>query len=119
LRALRRPVTAHAVAAGPGIDAGRLTIESLASSWARPCYDWWEEHIEQVHVPTLGSLLAGLRAAETLPGLDAATVELARSTASAIDERLRTDGVLDGHLVKWVGTDAVDASLASIGRAHV
>jgi GH15 family glucan-1,4-alpha-glucosidase len=114
LWALGAHVTRHGVDAAPWLDACRLTIEYLASSWARPCYDWWEEHIEQVHVSTLGSLLAGLRAAETLPGLDAATVELARSTASAIDERMRADGVVDGHLVKWVGTDAVDASLASL-----
>jgi GH15 family glucan-1,4-alpha-glucosidase len=27
---------------------------------------------------------------------------------------MRADGVVGGHLVKWVGTDAVDASLASL-----
>jgi GH15 family glucan-1,4-alpha-glucosidase len=114
LWALGAHVTRHGVDAAPWRDAARLTVEYLASSWTRPCYDWWEEHIEQVHISTLGSLLAGLRAAAALPGLDAATVELARSTASAVDERMRADGVIDGHLVKWVGTDAVDASLAAL-----
>src|SRR5690606_4537270 len=71
-------------------------------------------HVEHVHVSTLGSMLAGLRAAASMPGIDAATAELARMTASAIDERMRTDGVAAGHLVKWVGSDAVDASLASL-----
>ncbi|MGN6273975.1 MAG: glycoside hydrolase family 15 protein [Protaetiibacter sp.] len=114
LWALGAHVARHGADAGAWLDAARLTVEFLASSWARPCYDWWEEHIEQVHISTLGSVLAGLRAAAELPGLDAATSELARATASAVDTRMRSDGVVDGHLVKWVGTDAVDASLAAL-----
>ena len=34
-----------------------------SSSWERPCYDWWEEHAEQVHVSTLACIAAGLDAA--------------------------------------------------------
>jgi GH15 family glucan-1,4-alpha-glucosidase len=114
LWALGAHVARHGADARPWRDAARLTVEYLASSWARPCYDWWEEHIEQVHISTLGSVLAGLRAAQTLPGLDAATVALAAGAASAVDARMREVGVVDGHLVKWVGTDAVDASLAAL-----
>jgi GH15 family glucan-1,4-alpha-glucosidase len=114
LWALGAHVARHGADARPWRDAARLTVEYLASSWARPCYDWWEEHIEQVHISTLGSVLAGLRAAQTLTGLDAATVALAAGAASAVDARMRGVGVVDGHLVKWVGTDAVDASLAAL-----
>lgn len=114
LWALGEHVERHGVDAGPWLEAARLTVAYLASSWQRPCYDWWEEHIEQVHISTLGAMLAGLRAAAALPGLDEASAALARTTASAIDERMRADGVAHGHLVKWVGTEAVDASLASL-----
>jgi len=114
LWALGAHVSRHGVDAGPWLEAARLTVAYLASSWQRPCYDWWEEHIEQVHVSTLGCMLAGLRAAAALPGLDEASAALARTTASAIDTRMREAGVVDGHLVKWVGTDAVDASLAAL-----
>lgn len=114
LWALGAHVDRHGTDAGPWLEAVRLTVAYLASSWQRPCYDWWEEHIEQVHISTLGCMLAGLRAAAALPGVDEATALLARTAASAIDERMRADGVVDGHLVKWVGTDAVDASLASL-----
>ncbi|RQP10400.1 MAG: glycoside hydrolase family 15 [Microbacteriaceae bacterium] len=96
------------------IEAVALTVDYLESSWRRPCYDWWEEHIEQVHVSTLGSVLAGLRAAAALPGLDAATAERAILAASDVDARMRAEGVRDGHLVKWIGADAVDASLAAL-----
>src|SRR5690606_3762550 len=104
----------HGVDTGPWLEAVRLTVAYLASSWQRPCYDWWEEHVEHVHISTLGSVLAGLRAAAALPGMDAATAELARTVADAVDARMRSDGVAAGHLVKWVGSDAVDASLASL-----
>jgi len=114
LWALGAHVARHAADAHPWLDAARLTVAYLASSWQRPCYDWWEEHIEQVHVSTLGSMLAGLRAAADLPGIGGDTVRLARAAAADIDARMRAQGVAEGHLVKWVGTDAVDASLASL-----
>src|SRR5690606_14428651 len=114
LWALGAHVTRHGADAAPWLEGVRLTVAYLASSWQRPCYDWWEEHVEHVHISTLGSVLAGLRAAAALPGMDAATAELARTVAAAVDARMRSDGVAAGHLVKWVGSDAVDASLASL-----
>ena len=44
-------------------DAVEITVDYLVVSWDRPCFDWWEEHIEHVHVSTLGCIAAGLRAA--------------------------------------------------------
>ena len=95
-----------------GLDASRwqrgieLTVDYLVSSWDRPCYDWWEMYIEQIHVSTLGSIAAGLR--------DAARAASAAGTADAIREFIARHGVHDGHLVKWVGSDQVDASLAAL-----
>ena len=91
-----------------------LTIDYLVSSWQRPCYDWWEMYIEEVHVSTLGSIAAGLRDAAREPFLDAARAASAAGTADAIVEFIRTAGVRDGHLIKWVGSDQVDASLAAV-----
>ena len=103
-----------------GIDAARwsrgieLTIDYLVSSWQRPCYDWWEMHIEEIHISTLGSVAAGLRDASREPFLDAARSAAAAGTADAIGEFIRRHGIRDGHLIKWVGSDQVDASLAAL-----
>src|SRR4051812_45577381 len=35
-----------------------LVVRYLAATWRTPCYDWWEEHPEQVHVATLASVEA-------------------------------------------------------------
>ena len=94
--------------------AAELVADYLLSSWRRPCYDWWEEHSEQVHVSTLGCIAAGLRRAATdgLVGGDRAVGCLA--AADEIVALIEADGTADGHLTKWLGTDAVDASLAAL-----
>lgn len=103
-----------------GADAARwapaiaLTVDYLAASWRRPCFDWWEEHAEHVHVSTLGCITAGLRAAVRLDVLDAERAALAATTADEIEALIRAEGVADGHLAKWLGSTAVDASLAAI-----
>ncbi len=91
-----------------------LSVDYLASSWRRPCFDWWEEHAEHVHVSTLGCIGAGLRAAVRLGVLDAERSALAASTADEVVAFIREAGVADGHLAKWIGSTAVDASLAAI-----
>jgi GH15 family glucan-1,4-alpha-glucosidase len=103
-----------------GVDPARwqrgieLTVDYLVSSWHRPCYDWWEMYIEEVHVSTLGSIAAGLRDAAIEPFLDPERAAAAAGTADAIVEFIRRAGVRGGHLVKWVGSDQVDASLAAL-----
>jgi GH15 family glucan-1,4-alpha-glucosidase len=103
-----------------GTDAARwapaiaLTVDYLASSWQRPCYDWWEEHAEHVHVSTLGCIAAGLRAAVATGVLDEARSALAASAADEVERTMLERGVADGHLAKWLGSSAVDASLAAI-----
>lgn len=101
-----------------GIDPSRwasaidLAVDYLVSSWSRPCFDWWEEHAEQVHVSTLGCIAAGLRA--VVPVLDATRAARAVDAADAIVALILDRGVVDGHLAKWLGSTAVDASLASL-----
>jgi isomaltose glucohydrolase len=103
-----------------GADAARwapaivLTVEYLCASWRRPCFDWWEEHAMHVHVSTLGCIAAGLREAIGLGVLDTELAASAAEAESAIVELMRTAGVADGHLSKWIGSTAVDASLAAV-----
>lgn len=103
-----------------GTDAARwapaiaLTVDYLAASWRRPCFDWWEEHADHVHVSTLGCIAAGLRAAAAIDVLDADRAALAATTADEAEALIRAEGVADGHLAKWLGSTAVDASLAAI-----
>ncbi len=109
---------AHAVRHGsdltPYAEAVALTVDYLASSWNRPCFDWWEEHDEQIHISTLGCIGAGLEAASRMGVLDLARTDLASSTATTIRTFVLTEGVADGHLVKWVGSGAVDGSLTAL-----
>lgn len=103
-----------------GLDAGRwrgaaaLCVDYVISSWQRPCYDWWEEHADQVHVSTLGCLAAGLRGAASAGLVDGHRAGRARATADHIVEFIEQKGVVDGHLVKWIGDDAVDGSLTAL-----
>ncbi len=114
LWALDAHATRHGADLSPYAEAVALTVDYLASSWNRPCFDWWEEHDEQIHISTLGCIGAGLEAASRMRVLDRARADRASSTAVIIREFVLTYGVVDGHLVKWIGTDAVDGSLTSL-----
>ncbi len=114
LWALEAHASRHGSDLYPYVDAVAITVDYLVSSWKRPCFDWWEEHDDQVHISTLGCIGAGLEAASRMGVLDLARADLAASTAATIRHFVLTDGVVDGHLVKWVGSDAVDGSLTSL-----
>ncbi|HEX6354121.1 glycoside hydrolase family 15 protein [Actinophytocola sp.] len=100
-----------------GIDPARwlpgfeVAVDYLVTSWDRPCYDWWEEHVEHRHVSTLAAVRGGLVA--VADHLDADR----RATALGVAEQIRSlvlaEGVADGHLTKWLGTSEVDGSLPS------
>lgn len=95
----------------PAID---LAVDYLVSSWSRPCFDWWEEQAEDVHVSTLGCIAAGLRAAgPILTGERAHAAQLALQEILAL---IRKEGSSKGHLSKWLGSPEVDASLLAIIR---
>ena len=92
----------------PGID---VAVDFLTTFWDRACYDWWEEHVEHRHVSTLGAVAAGLRDIAEAGVLDDHRAERARSAARAAAALATSQGVAEGHFVKWLGTSAVDGSL--------
>ncbi len=102
-----------------GLDAGRwraeaeLVVDYLTVSWSRPCYDWWEEHSEHVHVSTLACIAAGLDAAVGSGLVGGSRAGEARAAVRAIRLTVAERGTRDGHLVKWLGSTAVDGSLAA------
>jgi len=91
-----------------------LTVDYLVSSWDRPCYDWWEENAHHRHVSTLGCVGAGLEAAVASRCLDSKREDAARTCATQIRELIEREGIVDGHLVKWLGGTSVDASLSAL-----
>jgi len=102
----------HAADPGPYREAARLACEYISAAWNTPCFDWWEEDSGQRHVATLSSLEAGLRAAVDSGLADGDTADRARTAADEIATAVRREGMIDGHLIKWMGgPDAVDASL--------
>jgi len=111
LWALDRHLRRHGLDGGSYRRAVELTVRYLCASWRLPCYDWWEEHIEQVHVATLAAIEAGLRAAVRTGLLDAAASARAVEAASGIAALVAGDGLVDGRLRKWLRSEAVDGSL--------
>lgn len=84
--------------------AVRKTVRYLTTAWRLPSFDAWEEHGDKVHPATLASIYGGLRAAERFGFETAAVREEIRAMALS---RLTADGAL----AKYLGSDAVDASL--------
>jgi GH15 family glucan-1,4-alpha-glucosidase len=113
LWALRRHLGRTGTDLRPFAEAIGLTVRYLAATWRTPCYDWWEEHCEQVHVSTLVSIHAGLRAALATGALDEADTTAAATAAGEISALVASDGAVDGRLRKWLGSTEVDASLLS------
>lgn len=117
LWALERHLARTGGQAAPYADAVEVAVHYLVATGRRPCRDWWEENRDQTHVTTLAGVVAGLRAAVRL-GVPAALAEEAAATADdAVGDILR-DGVHDGHLVKWLGGSALDASLLAVAAVY-
>jgi GH15 family glucan-1,4-alpha-glucosidase len=91
-----------------------LSVRYLLSTWQRPCFDWWEEHESERHVSTLGCAIAGLSAAADAGVLSPEWEDRARQAAADARDLVQTLGVRDGHLVKWLDSDAVDGSLSAL-----
>lgn len=91
-----------------------LTVDYLASSWQRPCFDWWEENPGEVHVSTLGCIAAGMNAFSRPGTLDNSRIALAAATAASATQLILDRGIVNGHLAKWVGSETVDASLLAV-----
>ncbi|HEX4444230.1 MAG TPA: glycoside hydrolase family 15 protein [Galbitalea sp.] len=103
-----------------GVDAARwgtaidLTARYLLSSWQRPCFDWWEESTEQVHVSTLGCIAAGLGRVAESGALEVEVGSRARAATNEIRALITTSGLAEGGLAKWLGSSATDASLLAL-----
>jgi isomaltose glucohydrolase len=88
-----------------------VAVDYLLTSWDRPCYDWWEEHVEHRHVSTLGAIRGGLVAAADV--LDPPRRAAALAAAEQIHALVLAEGVVAGRLAKWLGSSTVDGSLPS------
>jgi GH15 family glucan-1,4-alpha-glucosidase len=91
--------------------AVELGLRYLAAFWSEPCYDWWEEHAEHRHTSTLAALWGGFEAASRWSFLSNDLRSLAARTAGEIRARVLDEGAYHGHLSKWLGGNALDASL--------
>ncbi len=103
----RRPV-------GPWIEGAVLSARYVAAFWDHPSYDWWEEHPDHSHVSTLAALYGGLRSVAGMPSIDPDLRSGFAVAAAEIRGAVRSDAGPRGHLAKWLGGDAVDASLLSV-----
>jgi GH15 family glucan-1,4-alpha-glucosidase len=90
------------------LDAAGLVAAYLEALWQHPCYDCWEERLDNIHPHTLAAIYGGLLAYSEMTGKDTA------STTAAIRSYLYANAVQDGHWVKFIGTDWVDASLIGL-----
>ena len=98
-----------------------VAVDYLVDFWDRPCYDWWEEHVEQRHVSTLAAIQCGLLAVAGGGVLDLPRANAARRAAAAARGLALSAGTTSGragdpgapHLAKWLGSDVVDGSLAA------
>ncbi|GAA1657932.1 glycoside hydrolase family 15 protein [Microbacterium flavum] len=111
--ALGEHLDRHDLDSAPYREAVALTVDYLVASWQRPCYDWWEEHAEHVHISTLACIAAGFEAALRLHLISGERARRVEAELAAVHARILGDGVKDRHLIKWVGSTAVDGSLAS------
>jgi GH15 family glucan-1,4-alpha-glucosidase len=84
-----------------------VAVDYLVAFWDRPCYDWWEEHVERRHVSTLAAIYGGLAAVDPHVEQDLSGV------IASIRELVVAEGIHDGRLTKWLGSTAVDGSLPS------
>lgn len=84
-----------------------LTVRYLARLWQSPNYDCWEEHREQIHLSTLAALYGGLIAVQRHnPALVPDNLP-DHIRAFALNRGIAPEG----HLMKYLGNNAVDASL--------
>jgi GH15 family glucan-1,4-alpha-glucosidase len=90
-----------------------LSVKYLTEFWREPSYDWWEEHPGHRHTSTLAPIYAALRDASGWDEMPQGLRRLAAESAREIREMVLADGQREGRFAKWLGGDAVDASLIS------
>jgi GH15 family glucan-1,4-alpha-glucosidase len=88
--------------------AANLMADYVSALWPQPCYDCWEEFPDEVHPYTLAAIYAGLESNEQLNGTGH------QATLTQIRGYLLENFVRDGHFVKSIHTNDVDASLLGL-----
>ncbi len=94
------------------LQASNLAAGYLSVLWQRPCFDCWEEFSDKVHPYTLAAIFAGLQAHSSLGDANH------EPTLAAIKRFLFEEGVSQGHFVKYIGSEAVDASLVGLATPY-
>jgi GH15 family glucan-1,4-alpha-glucosidase len=94
---------------GPWRNAVDLVRDYLAALWSLPCNDCWEEQEDRIHTYTLAAIYGGLREVAAI-----CDDHLASATAEAVRLFLLDNAVMDGRLVKSLGSSEVDASLLGV-----
>lgn len=84
-----------------------LTVRYLTPLWQSPNYDCWEENRAQIHLSTLSALYGGLSAVQRCDPALVPDDLPARIRAFALERGVAPEG----HLMKYLGNPAVDASL--------
>lgn len=93
--------------------AAHLTGSYLVALWRLPCFDLWEEHPDKIHPYTLAAIYAGLQAIGELTGNEGWL-----ATADEIRRFVLEHNVRGGHLAKYVGSEATDASLMGVATPY-
>lgn len=114
-------VERHGVDPALWVSGMEVAFDFAAEFWQMNCYDWWEEHSEAIHASTLGALFAGFSAVARGNLLGDEYTARARTLAAAVKQFMLENAVITGraqdpkapHFAKWLGSDAVDASLAA------
>jgi GH15 family glucan-1,4-alpha-glucosidase len=104
----------HGRSIDPFLDGVALSATYVAAFWDQPSYDWWEEHADHCHSSTLAAIYAGLRVVARWPRVSPDVRDAAAEAAAAIESAVRSDASRLGHLTKWFGGAAVDASLLAV-----
>lgn len=85
-----------------------LVAAYLTALWQRPCYDCWEEFPQEVHLYTLAAIHAGLSSWGRLRKITNYDVP------NDIKKFILEYGIWQGHFVKYVGANIIDASLLGL-----
>jgi GH15 family glucan-1,4-alpha-glucosidase len=82
------------------------TVDYLTSLWRMPNYDCWEENGDKIHPSTLSCIYGGLNSvAEYIDDIKI------KKVAGEIKEFVIKNCVMDGRLIKYLGSESIDASL--------
>lgn len=114
-RHLARASAGETTAYAAGIETA---VRYLVATGTGTCRDWWEESRDQTHVTTLAGVAGGMRAAVRMGTLPDELITQALTVAERCVSLIRTEGVHDGHLVKWLGGTDVDASLLAVAALY-